>query len=272
MTSSSTGRKLETHKDAWFFLSLDGNQLAFFFFDAQMRLLQEVRNIGKKKGMTIDESYLPVKLFFVGPEEAGKTTLLNTLFNQGFSFKSVFNLSKRPIYVMKNMPLDKAYIDEKFAERTIGVEVHSKVLEDIQLLIFDLGGQQSYYKMQSIFLDLENSFFLIVVNLSKPKNMIEDDIKSQLSIVASKLPKHGKAEAILVGTHKDLLSDGERGEIISACKSALHMNSYSNLTAEKTVFMNAKEQKSDDIRKLERYCIDIAKQVKSAMVSFLPFT
>ena len=173
---------------------------------------------------------------------------------------------------MKNMLPKKAYIDEKFAERTIGVEVHSKVLEDIQLLIFDLGGQQSYYSMQSIFLDLENSFFLLVVDLSKPKEVIEDDIKSQLSIIASKLPKHGKAEAILVGTHKDLLSDGERGEIISACKSALHMNCYPNLTAEKTVFMNAKEQKTDDIRMLERYCIELAKQVKSAMVSNLLFT
>ena len=173
---------------------------------------------------------------------------------------------------MKNMLPKKAYIDEKCAERTIGVEVHSKVLEDIQLLIFDLGGQQSYYSMQSIFLDLENSFFLLVVDLSKPKEVIEDDIKSQLSIIASKLPKHGKAEAILVGTHIDLLSDGERGEIISACKSALHMNCYPNLTAEKTVFMNAKEQKTDDIRMLERYCIELAKQVKSAMVSNLLFT
>ena len=237
-----------------------------------MRLMQEVRNIGKEQGGTIKESYLPVKLFFVGPGEAGKTTLLNTLFDRSFSFKSVFTRPKKPLHVMKNMPLGKSYIHEEFAERTIGVEVHSKVLEDIQLLIFDLGGQETFYVMQSIFLDLENSFFLLVVDLTKPKQKIEDDIKSQLSMISSKLPKHGEAEAILVGTHKDLLSDTERGEIISACKSALQINSYPNLTAVKTLFVNAKERKTDEIKMLEGYCIELAQQVKGAMVSILPFT
>ena len=90
--------------------------------------MQKVRDIGKEQGGNMKESYLPVKLFFVGPGEAGKTTLLNTLFNQSFSFKSVFVPTKKPLHVMKNMRPGKTFIDEKFAERTIGVEVHSKVL------------------------------------------------------------------------------------------------------------------------------------------------
>ena len=232
--------------------------------------MQEVRGIGNKQGGNIKESYLPVKVFFVGPGEAGKTTLLNTLFYQSFSFKSVFAPTKKPLHVMKNTPPGKTFTDEKFAERTIGVEVHSKVLEDIQLLIFDLGGQETYHIMQSIFLDLENSFFLLVIDLTKPKEQIKDDIKGQLSMISSKLPKHGKAEAIFVGTHKDLLSGRERGEIISACKSALEMNSYSNLAAVKTLFVNARERKTDDIKMLERYCIELAQQVKGTMVSILP--
>ena len=126
--------------------------------------------------------------------------------------------------------------------------------------------------MQSIFLDLENSFFLLVIDLTKPKKQIKDDIKGQLSMISSKLPKHGKAEAILVGTHEDLLSGREKGEIICACKSALEMNSYPNLTAVKTLFVNAKERKTDDIKLLETYCIALAQQVKGAMVSILPFT
>ena len=236
-----------------------------------MRLMEEVKQFGKEKGKNIEESDLPVKLFFVGPAEAGKTTLLNSLFHPSFSFKSVFAKTKKSLQVMEKTSTGKNYVDEKFGERTIGVEIHSEILEDIKLLVFDMGGQQNYYVLQAIFLDLENSFFLLVVNLTKSKEAIEDEIKSQLSLISSKLPKSVKAEAILVGTHTDLLGEKERDEKTRMCKAALQTKTYPNLAVEKTLFLNAKEKKTENTRTLERCCKELALQVKSAMVSILRF-
>ena len=236
-----------------------------------MRLMEEVKQFGKERGKNIEESDLPVKLFFVGPAEAGKTTLLNSLFYSSFSFKSMFAKAKKSLQAMKKTPTGKNYIDEKFSERTIGVEIYSEILEDTKLLIFDMGGQQNYYTLQAIFLDLENSFFLLVVDMTKSKELIEDEIKSQLSLISSKLPKNVTAEAILVGTHTDLLSEREREEKTSMCEAALQTKSYPNLVVEKTLFLNAKEKKTDNTRTLERYCKELASHVKSAMVSILSF-
>ena len=227
-----------------------------------------MRQFGKETGEIIEESDLPIRLFFVGPEEAGKTTLLN-------SFKSVFAQSKKPLNVMKESPTGKNYIDEKFGERTRGVEIHSEVLKDIQLLIFDMGGQQNFYIMQAIFLDLENSFFLVVIDLRKSNQEIEDEIKSQLSLISSKLPKNVKAEAILVGTHTDLLSKRERDEKTCTCKALsvrlTTSNAYPNLAVEKILSLNAKEKESKDIQTLKRYCKELALHVKSSMVSIFSF-
>ena len=227
-----------------------------------------MRQFGKERGKNIEESDLPVKLFFVGPEKSGKTTLLN-------SFKSVFAHIKKPLNVMKETPTGINYIDEKFSERTIGVEIHSEVLDDIQLLIFDMGGQQNFYIMQAVFLDLENSFFLVVIDLTKSKQVIEDEIKSQLSLISSKLPKNVKAEAILVGTHTDLLKERERVEKKRICKAVsarlTASKDYRNLVVEKTLSLNAKEKKSEDIQTLEGYCKELALHVRNSMVSILRF-
>ena len=236
-----------------------------------MRLMEEVRQIGKERGKNLEECDFPVKLFFVGPAQAGKTTLLNSLFYPSFSFKSVFARTKKSLQVMERTPTRENYIDEKFVERTIGVEIHSKILEDINLLVFDMGGQENHYPLQAIFLDLENSFFLLIVDLTKSKQVIEDEIKSQLSLISSKLPKNVKAEAIFVGTHIDLLSKRERVEKIRICKATLQRKSYSNLVVEKTLFLNATEKETENTRTLERYCKELALHVRSALVSILSF-
>ena len=227
-----------------------------------------MRQFGEERGKNIEESDLPVKLFFVGPEEAGKTTLLNSL-------KTVFAQTKKPLNVMKETPTGKNYINENFGERTIGVEIHSEVLDDIQLLIYDMGGQQNFYIMQAIFFDLENSFFLVVIDLRKSKEVIEDEIKSQLSLISSKLPKNVNAEAILVGTHTDLLSGRERDEKTCICKAVsvrlTTSKTFPNLVVKRTLSLNAREKKSENIQTLERYCKELALHVKSSMVSILRF-
>ena len=227
--------------------------------------MKEVKEVGQKQGM-IDESELPIKIFIVGPVKAGKTSILHLLFHK----KSCFLRKVYEMFAQRNKGPDswkRTRINENYLERTIAVTIHSQQTDNSQLLIFDLGGQETYYVLQAIFLDVENSFFLLVVSLESPIKTIQDDIISQLSIISSKIPRGMKAEAILIGTHVDLLSESERGEKICACKATILKHKYENLTVKDSVFLNATEEKSQMICYLKKSCEKLAQNVKIAMVS-----
>ena len=210
-------------------------------------------------------------MFIVGPEESGKTTLLHSLFHHESSFlwklPGLFSWTLETLGFWK-----KDCITENYLERTIGLTIHSEQLDDVQLLVFDLGGQESFYQLQAIFLDLENSFFLLAIDLTKPVKSIEDAIKCQLSIISSKIPRGMKAEAVLVGTHTDLLSVRAAADKTRICKAAVMTNTYCNLDVKRTLFLNAKEKTSDHMNELKRSCGELAQKAKSAMVNISSLT
>ena len=88
-------------------------------------------------------------------------------YNGGYSKNKRYKCGKFLQDVKNKAPTGKTYINEDFSERTIEVNVHSEALKDTQLLIFDLGQQESYCILQAILLHLENSFFLLFVDLTR---------------------------------------------------------------------------------------------------------
>ena len=159
-------------------------------------------------------------------------------------------------------------IAEDQTDRTIGVNIHSKRLfNDMLYLIYDLGGQESYYSLHAVFLDLENAFFVVVVDLSKDDVSLKNDIQKQLSIISSKLPKEAKAEFILVGTHVDMIQDKVQKE--SVCKEARLATDCQNLEFVEEIFINATLKSSSELVKITQLCRKLGENVQNAMVSFV---
>ena len=207
----------------------------------------------------IDENDIPVKMFVAGPPKAGKTTLLLSLFNHLSTEKN----SNGGFW-------EEKYISKHQMERTISLTLYSKALiGNTPFVIYDLGGQECYYALQAVFLDLENSFFLTVFDLTKDKEELRANIVDQLAIVSSKLPQNAKAEVIFIGTHLDLMNDEDKQEKLNICKKALvdarHNNQ--NLKIVKKIFMDATEENSKEIQELIEACEASGANVHGTMVN-----
>ena len=236
----------------------------------QVRYKQDVRNIGKTSRNPVSESDLPVKLFVVGPTKAGKTSTVKSIFHcldqQEMSESSGFSSST----VTADSLWKTKHIAEDSWERTICLTIHRiKLAADIFSIIYDLGGNETYYALQAIFLDLRNGFFLIVVDIREPKEYLQCEIEKQLSLISSKLPKNVSAEVLLVFTHVDQVEENVKAKKMCTCKQIrLVLKEFQKniRLVKEVVFINAKDAESEEIQKLLDICKKMAKNVKDCLV------
>ena len=230
------------------------NLKQFLLFELQIRHEIEVAKIGES-GNYIEENDIPIKMFIAGPPQAGKTTLVRSVFDHESDANSFWN---------------EKYICEDHKERTICLTQHYKRLfSNLPLLIYDLGGQECYYALHAVFLDLEDSFFLILVDISKEDYVLKESIKSQLSIISSKLRLHSKAEVLFIGTHADMLDEKQKREKINICKKTLMeaKNTYHNISIfRKKMYINATSKDSKELQEITIACEQLGNNVHKAMV------
>ena len=233
-----------------------------------MRYKRDVQNICKISRSHIKESELPVKLFVVGPTEAGKTTTVTSMFRylnkqeipQSSWLSSTTGALEDKVWKTK-------YIAANSLERTIGLAIHKmRMTNDILAIIYDLGGNETFYALQSIFLDLKYGFFLVTIDVRESKRIMEQKIEEQLAIISSKLPKGVTAEALLVFTHYDMLEKDERDEKVLNCERIRLTKSKENIDFVEMVFIDALDADSKELRELVEICRMMAKNVKESMV------
>ena len=202
----------------------------------------------------IEANDIPIKMFLAGPPEAGKTTLVRSVFDHESDADSSWN---------------EKYICEDHKERTICLTHHYKILfSNLPLLIYDLGGQESYYGLQAVFLDLENSFFLILVDITKEKDILKESIERQLEIISSKLHLHKKVEVLFIGTHADMLDEKQKEEKINICRTSLVKvkKTYHNIDIFKEMCINATSKNTKELQEIIGACEKLGNNVYKAMV------
>ena len=232
----------------------------------QIRYKQDVRKIGKAAGKAIKEADLPVKLFVVGPTEAGKTTIVRSIFN----YLSKQELPRAHGFRSSTETVDSfwktKHITADNLERTVGLVIlRTRIAEDIFAIIYDLGGHETYYSLQAIFLHLENGFFLITIDVKQSEEHILEEVQKHLTVLSSKLPKGTTSEAVLAFTHFDLLEENKIGKKMLICKRA-RLNKFENIKIIGEVFIDAQDGDSKEFHKLMDLCKKMAQDVKSCMV------
>lgn len=153
-------------------------------------LLQETR----KKLASYSEDTVPVdvlKLCFIGPAGAGKTTLKEAIKRGWIDY--VF-------FANENKP-DNA---DCVSERTVGIDV---VTVDIGIVgkasLWDYAGQDLFHKVHGLFFSSRNSVFILVLNMTVDEWTLFRDAKYWLGFLLACLGKRERPRILIVGSRGD---------------------------------------------------------------------
>ena len=144
-----------------------------------------------------------IKLCFIGPEGAGKTTLMEALKRGWFE----------RIYTNENKA-DDPYCEE---ERTIGINVTTADIPGVGLVsLRDHAGQKQFHKTHGLFFSPSNSFFILLVSLvrGKERQLCSDeellhDLQYWLSFLRSSLDGEFIPTVLIMASRGDYYCDGQ---------------------------------------------------------------
>ncbi|KAI8513312.1 Unconventional myosin-XVI [Branchiostoma belcheri] len=134
------------------------------------------------------------KLCFCGPQEAGKSTLVETL--QTGSFVGFFR--------------DRVTPDDQPHEPTPGVNVGTANIPGVgQVSVWDFAGQSEYAVTHSMFMDAENTIFIVLYSIMDDINTQKKKVHWWLCFIKSCNTK-SKPYVILVASHADQTDTGHQ--------------------------------------------------------------
>ena len=213
------------------------------------------------------DSSVPIKVIFAGPALSGKTTLVQSFRHHASKQQGLWESiikSKEPSI----KPLKKStQIAEDLKERTIGSELHLlKADKDLYLNIHDLGGQECFYAMHSIFIHHEESVFFIIFSLEKDGKQLKKDITDQVRIVLSHCSPAAEKNIIFLATHVDRVHNVNIKE--EQTKHILHqIEETFGISISDKLFVNAKNPSSNEMAGILKSTREMASQVRTRLVS-----
>ncbi|KAI8496897.1 Unconventional myosin-XVI [Branchiostoma belcheri] len=136
------------------------------------------------------------KLCFCGPQGAGKSTLVESL--ETGSFTAFFR--------------DRLTPDNRPHEPTPGVNVGTAYIPGVgQVSVWDFAGQPEYAVTHSMFMDAENTIFIVLYNIIDDKKKQKREVHWWLCFIKSCNTKpKSKPHVILVASHADRTHTGHR--------------------------------------------------------------
>ncbi|KAI8497124.1 hypothetical protein Bbelb_250730 [Branchiostoma belcheri] len=175
-----------------------------------------------------------IKLCFCGPQEAGKSTLVETL--QTGSFVGFFR--------------DRMTPDDQPHEPTPGVNVGTTTIPGVgQVSVWDFAGQSEYAVTHSMFMDAENTIFTVLYNIMDDLKKQKREVHWWLCFIKSCNTK-SKPYVILVASHADQTDTGhQRASFILELMTSEFKN-HMNISNE-VFLLDCRKTRKTDMRRLK---------------------
>ncbi|XP_019642610.1 PREDICTED: death-associated protein kinase 1-like [Branchiostoma belcheri] len=175
-----------------------------------------------------------VKLCFCGPQEAGKSTLVESL--QTGSFTAFFR--------------DRMTPEDQPHEPTPGVNVGTTNIPGVgQVSVWDFAGQSEYAVTHSMFMDAENTIFTVLYNIMDDLKKQKREVHWWLCFIKSCNTK-SKPHVILVASHADQTNTGHQqaSSILELMTSEFkdHLN-----ISDEVFLLDCRKTRKTDMRRLK---------------------
>ncbi|XP_035677366.1 death-associated protein kinase 1-like [Branchiostoma floridae] len=177
------------------------------------------------------------KVFIGGKEETGKSTLKTSL-TKGLLSALIQRLSRRSV--------------EEPHNPTPGVEIGTFHIPGVgEVSVWDFAGQSEYAVTHSMFMDAENTVFIVLYNIMDDSETQERQVHWWLCFIKSCNPNR-KPDVILVASHADQveLTTGQRraGRVVQAMKEDFrdHLR-----IADEVILMDCRQTRTPEMDKLK---------------------
>ena len=210
---------------------------------------------------------VPVKVIFAGPALSGKTTLVTSLRHyaskQQSLWESIIKAKEPSVKPTKKSTL----IAADSMDRTIGSELHLlKVNKDLYLNLQDLGGQECFYALHSIFIHHKESVFFVIFSLEKHEEQLKEYISNQVRIILSHCYSSAEINIIFLGTHIDRVQNVTVKK--EQIKHLLHqIGETFGISVSEKHFINAKCPSDDELANILKSTREMASRVTARLVS-----
>ena len=132
-----------------------------------------------------------VKICFIGPPEAGKTTL----------YKAI----RRGWLASKLSADEKADETSRLEERTVGMDVFEADISSAgHVVLCDFAGQHHFHRTHSIFFDPSNTIYIMVLNGRLSEDQILAECRYWLAFLSASSPAGSRPVVVMVISRADV--------------------------------------------------------------------
>ncbi|XP_078608865.1 uncharacterized protein LOC144880518 isoform X2 [Branchiostoma floridae x Branchiostoma japonicum] len=188
------------------------------------------------------------KVFVFGMAETGKSTLKESL--------------QRGRVAALLQGLSKSSSQEKPHDPTPGVDVGTFHIPGVgEVSLWDFAGQAEYAVTHSMFMDAENTVFIVLYNIMDDSEEQEQEVHWWLSFIKSCNPNR-QPDVILVASHADKVSpkSGKRQAAHLVKVMASEFKDHLHISAE-VFLMNCKETRTADMDRLKKLLATMKKDM-----------
>ncbi|XP_019646937.1 PREDICTED: death-associated protein kinase 1-like [Branchiostoma belcheri] len=188
------------------------------------------------------------KLCFCGPQEAGKSTLVESL-------------ETRPVTAFFR---DRMTPDNQPHEPTPGVNVGTTNIPGVgQVSVWDFAGQSEYAVTHSMFMDAENTIFIVLYNIMDDTHTQKKKVHWWLCFIKS-CNTNAKTEPniILVASHADQTDTGHRQASSILELMASEFKGHLNIS-EEVFLLDCRKTRKTDMRRLK----DLLTKLKTQLLA-----
>ena len=132
-----------------------------------------------------------LKICFIGPPEAGKTTLYKAIRRGWLSSKLSAD--------------EKAEETSRSEERTVGMDVFEADISSTgHVVLCDFAGQHHFHRTHSLFFDPSNTIYIMVVNGRLSEEQILAECRYWLAFLSASSPAGSKPVVVMVVSRADV--------------------------------------------------------------------
>lgn len=195
-----------------------------------------------------------MKICFIGPAEAGKTTLC----------KAIERGRLKSFVAAEENAKETGLLEE----RTIGMEAYEVTIPSVgHVFLCDFAGQEYFHGTHDVFFDPVNTFYIVLVNGRDSEKKILQYCHHWLAFLSSSLPPHSIPVVVMVMSRGDLFPQRQLHDLMQKVVRQMRIKFHSQLNIQHQFFiLDCRKSWSNQMKLFKSFIAQIKNKLLQVML------